>query len=1488
MALGRRGTSLKKLAAVCVLLLFAVPMLAMLPANAAVTPTDSSLDKASLHAPGESVTSADGVQLHYASSDELAGMQNAIGTRVDGTDYNVQIDGHGTGLAPPSEEQWQQMAGSLLVLDPLSDAPAANPPSYDISAQPYFPAVGNQGGQGSCAAWAATYYCYGYLEAKDNGWSDAHNGTNKAHLMSPAWTYNRVNGGSDSGSWMGENVEVISSWGVPSLQTMPYSDIDYLGWGSAAAMREAPLHRALDYVTIAYTGDPTINSIKTLVASNKPVTYAFYAGGFSAMGSDYILSSAEYASYVSKTPNHAQTIVGYNDSISEGGDVGAFKVVNSWGTSDGYTNHGYYWVTYSALKSMGSNAEFTYVEDRVSYTPSLLAVWHYNIQPSRDADFSIGIGSASSPVMELDPFFAHDSNTADRLPAFICYDVTDLASSYLSGTNSFFLRCQNAGVDGVVSSFRIERYQSSYSPGAPTQASAQSPDIPKTTPCVVTLNFPQYAAVSYNQALDTSGLSFTSSSVADWVSVPYQPRYGSDAIKSGDTANSGESSLSTTLVGPVTIAFYWRVSSETGKDTLSSFLDSTKLSTISGTVNWTNQVVSVPSGTHVLKWTYAKDGSGSVGDDAGYVDMLRVLPTDDGYEPNNVQTAAKPIAPGNYSLVCNDDDWFKVAASPEFTLTATITFDPSLGNLDLFLYGTDGVTLLDASQTTGGVEEVVYPIIEAGNYYLLVHGRSGDVNTYNLSIELQTNSFDLGSVGSVRIQSGSGSFASLTSSIKSIDVPTNAHLTGNVLLSSFNYWPGSSTVPLVGLSSWGAHSSSFWSVSGGLSNGSTSSSASVDLIAPSTVGTYAVVFAFRNETSGAYVASATSTLVGSPAWDDGNDLASMTSQQLSDAQMSGRTQVQWLMVDGFDQVWLPCDAIIITTYVPDNDPPFTTASLSGSSGQNGWYESSVLVTLSAIDNVSGVQSTMYSIDGGGWSSYSGPFSVTSDGSHTVRFYSVDNRDNQETTRVKWVGIDRVAPSTLLSLVGSAGNDSWFTSTVVCTLNASDSVSGVSATSYRVDGSSWAFYTAPFSISAEGSHMVEWQSIDRAGNLEELNVREFGIDATAPICRIALEGSGSGDWFNSSVQATLSGDDAISGIAGMVYRIDSGLWTNYTGPVTVSGDGAHNIEAYSVDNAGLVSTHRNSTFSIDTTAPVASIEASGTQGEGGWYASAVNCSLNATDAESGVASMFMSVDGGPWLSGGSIAVDAQGMHAVRGYAVDRAGNPSSICEVEFGIDSLAPTSSVILNGVLGNDSWYVSNVTAVLSATDGASGVRSIESSLDGGEWSASTTVLVSGDGEHVLRYRASDLAGNVEDVGLLEVRIDTVAPTASITEQGTLGSNGWWTTNVTLQISGSDSTSGVAGVSYKLDSSDWTNCSGSLVLGLEGNHTLMCAVYDVAGNEGTLLSRVYHVDRSPPITTCSLSGELGSDNWYRGNVEVDRSAADAISGVARTESQLDG
>ena len=81
----------------------------------------------------------------------------------------------------------------------------------------------------------------------------------------------------------------------------------------------------------------------------------------------------------------------------------------------------------------------------------------------------------------------------------------------------------------------------------------------------------------------------------------------------------------------------------------------------------------------------------------------------------------------------------------------------------------------------------------------------------------------------------------------------------------------------------------------------------------------------------------------------------------------------------------------------DETAPVSTASLSGT--LNGSvYVSPVKVTLSASDNLSGVASTVYQINGGALQTYSGPFNVTNLGSNTVTFHSTDKAGNVEASK----------------------------------------------------------------------------------------------------------------------------------------------------------------------------------------------------------------------------------------------------------------------------------------------------------------------------------------------------------------------------------------------------------------------------------------------------------------------------------------------------------
>ncbi|UCC92493.1 MAG: C1 family peptidase, partial [Thermoplasmata archaeon] len=326
-------------------IMFLVLIAVMVGANIPITTPSSqpAWDLGTEEGPEPFVVGEDGEGLSYtshpATASDVIGMMDACGIYDPSVDYNVMFDGLGTGLAPPTAAEYADMVGTADMVTDVALAPGGELPSaVDHSTEPYMPVPDSQGGQGSCGAWAVSYYANGYLQAKDNDFTDAHNGSNKSHLMSPAWVYNKINYGVDSGSNWYRNHALISSVGNADWDTMPYNWRDLYGWGDEDAWRIAPKYRVRAKYDLASTDSTMV--IKAWLAEGYLLPMAFDAGQYTHLSDDDIISAVEYSSSAS---NHANTIVGYNDSITADGEAGAFKIVNSWGAT--WSTDGYWWMT---------------------------------------------------------------------------------------------------------------------------------------------------------------------------------------------------------------------------------------------------------------------------------------------------------------------------------------------------------------------------------------------------------------------------------------------------------------------------------------------------------------------------------------------------------------------------------------------------------------------------------------------------------------------------------------------------------------------------------------------------------------------------------------------------------------------------------------------------------------------------------------------------------------------------------------------------------------------------------------------------------------------------------------------------------------------------------------------------------------------------------------------------------------------------------------
>ena len=139
--------------------------------------------------------------------------------------------------------------------------------------------------------------------------------------------------------------------------------------------------------------------------------------------------------------------------------------------------------------------------------------------------------------------------------------------------------------------------------------------------------------------------------------------------------------------------------------------------------------------------------------------------------------------------------------------------------------------------------------------------------------------------------------------------------------------------------------------------------------------------------------------------------------------ITGRTNgTYYYRVKGHNTVRGWCDFStlekIVVTLGEDVTPPVTTCSLAGEL-QGDVYVSDVTVTLTATDD-SGVESTKYKVDNGSWITYTAPFIVSTNGNHTVFFYSVDTVGNTESEKNCSFTIQKEVPSVTITIKGGLG------------------------------------------------------------------------------------------------------------------------------------------------------------------------------------------------------------------------------------------------------------------------------------------------------------------------------------------------------------------------------------------------------------------------------------------------------------------------------------
>ncbi len=1054
----------------------------------------------------ESSTDLD-LSYHLATSEEIALLCAEIRTSSVPVSTGVATNARATGLSPPSDQGWDALVGNLRIADAESIAGSmpATATSIDLSSEPFFPPVRDQGNRGTCAAWAITYYAYGYMAARTNNWMDASTG-NLAHLMSPEWTYDKVcengvgepsAGPWDGGSWPWENADVIRVLGCPPMSVMPYNGgiLAPIDFGNGSAWRGALPNHIQDNYTFSVTDDETVLAMKALLAGKTPLVINMEGHGLDNGGynpdHDYIISSSEY--YGTET-NHAVCIVGYDDSIDENGDLGAFKVVNSWGSS--YGLGGYFWLTYEALKKIGNESFPTYMTVDESPSVQLVAIVQADPAPDRYANITIGIGPVASPIAKVNYQFI--GSIYAQLPSYMAIDISKLYEAFSAGEQDFFVNITSSNLVGNLASFRIEEYGDGFDAG-PSGVSGQALGLPTTLTspgsALVHLTYASYTAPAWGDALDASGLNLSSGGLVPWISAPYESRTGQYSVQSGTIGAMESSWLKLTVNRTGLLTFFWKVSSEVQWDTLTFRMDGELISQINGTVGWSKVSQIVQAANHTLTWTYHKDGAVTSGSDAGYIDDLlwtsgRIIGEQD-FEGG----ASTSWTVGDLNQSNGLDYWgvepYLDEHQGHVAWCANIGTNsgnyPGYDNTYTNYYDMGMESYLDFRLPSGKrYQYMAVDFIYHGSV-LTINGEMVDYiylekhNSTGWSREWVMPSY---SPNPNVIEIFGWTYVFLPVSNDTDEVRVMFH-SGNTLWDSFGMWVDE--VRVIGYSESMGESEPPTSQASGLDVFTNNTQISVSFVANDIGGSGLDYVELYCQVPG----QTTYSKVTTPEVPNGRFTSSPIALTLS-----GGDDTYLFYTVAVDKAGnMESSPSSRDTWVRlDTEGPMVTVMVGGDPPR-AYYGGAIEILLIPFDNVSGVNRTIFRMDGGAWQDYISIWESNT-GAHTIEYRSLDNLGNWGSVGSTTFAIDRSPPYTVASLSGNRTSDQWYGGATV-TLVALDNASGIDRTSFRIDAGPWLNYSGPVLVGTVGTHIFEYYSVDRSGNSEAVKAESVVIATASP-------------------------------------------------------------------------------------------------------------------------------------------------------------------------------------------------------------------------------------------------------------------------------------------------------------------------------------------------------------------------------------------------------
>ena len=273
-----------------------------------------------------------------------------------------------------------------------------------------------------------------------------------------------------------------------------------------------------------------------------------------------------------------------------------------------------------------------------------------------------------------------------------------------------------------------------------------------------------------------------------------------------------------------------------------------------------------------------------------------------------------------------------------------------------------------------------------------------------------------------------------------------------------------------------------------------------------------------------------------------------------------------------------------------------------------------------------------------------------------------------------------APSFLLNTIYEAEDDettgrkSKQFGTLVPTTSGGDNITQTDR--YRASG---------LALEIQGQQFVRWVNY----LTKEESLFKFVADGAPPVSTLKLrqapvftkEGH---TFFGKGLIATLSAEDALSGVQNSFFSVDGVAFERYESELSLGQEKHYSLRRYAVDHVGYASDPQEALFTVDLTAPT-TVHATQRNRIGDTLSTSSLIHLSSEDALSGVQKVYYYFDdeGEAHVyddkAGIILSELPDGKHVLYYYGVDQVENREEVREYTFYLDRTPPRVAHSLGG-----------------------------------------------------------------------------------------------------------------------------------------------------------------------------------------------------------------